>query len=1092
MTALRPDEQPFEAAPPEIALALGGRAPTVQQWQAISHDLSPCAVVAGAGSGKTAVMAARVVYLTLVRSGRLDPATVKAPPNAGAMPSEILCLTFTNKAAEELANRVRAATATLGLPEGEEVTVLTYHAFAARLLDDYGLRMGLEAGPMLLTTAHRWQLATGLFTDVTFQNLEVRTVSYPVMQMLTLADQCANHLVDPLDLAARSERFAERKEIKSAGDRDAHRSALRRAELARLVHTYQERKRALGVIDYGDQIVLACDLVVRFPEVVADFRSRYPVVLLDEYQDTNHAQAVLLERLTGAGYPVMCVGDPDQNIYAWRGASLRNILRFSEDYAGGRRPLYVNFRSGSRILDAANAVIDEVPEDRRAKDKELRPHPDRGEGRVLAFVAEDERSEAERIARIIASEHDGGREYRSFAVLCRKKRLFAPIADVLRQAGIPHEVVDLGGLLALPEIVDVVAWLRLLDDPSRNIALARILQGPRWRIGYRDIVTLARWSARNNKTLRVDLGEDEHPGDVAFALGEALDHLDEMEGLSAEAAERLGEFRTLFNGLRAAATGPLDELVTQILERSGLLRELEASSSVASVSARRNLLNFVGSVSHFAPVEGEATLGTLVSYLDAAEEGDEDFEQVQVSDENTVKLMTIHKAKGLEWDVVFVPGLVEGRRSSLFPDTSRQPNPVKQPHTLPFDVRGDAEVLPEYTGNLNRFKDELTQRALEEERRLCYVALTRAREVLVVSAAHWYEGPMEPFTPGRFFTEIARNSACEVIERAECPAENPIVEARRARVASWPVPARGPDADELFPGGWHDAAIREAAAPGTIGGSSLPPAQREELDVLLASHRERVSLVEGRSAVDARPVPPTTLSVSGLLEFERCPKLFYWEYVRPLPRRPSAAARVGTEAHRWIELQSRGQAALFDVDEQPDLAPEERLTGEDVSVLTRVREAWRDSRFAAVTPLYTERPFLLHLDGFLLGGRIDAIFGSRDGAWEIVDYKTGRVPAAGDPVAGLQLDVYALACHEVWGKSAEDLTLTYFYVAEGKEVSRRAGDPAETRARVLEALRSIAQGRFDPTPGEQCTWCGFLGLCDAGRAFVDGATSRSM
>ncbi len=1080
----RPDEQPYADAPPEIVASMNGRPPTLQQWRAISHGLTPCAIVAGAGSGKTAVMAARVVYLTIEKL---------------ALPSQILCLTFTNKAAEELANRVRNATAGLGLPEGEEATVLTYHAFAARLLDDYGLRMGLEAGPMLLTAAHKWQLASSLFADRTFEHLEVRTVAHTVRQMLQLADHCSNHLVTPDQLARQATDWAAQVVVKKAWDRDEKMAALRRAEYADLVRAYQERKRQLRVIDYGDQITYAVRLVEEHPDVVEDFRARYPVVLLDEYQDTNHAQGRLLEKLFGTGYPMMCVGDPDQNIYAWRGASLRNILSFAGDFAGGTKPLYVNFRSGDRILRVANRVIGEVPEERRAKDKTLRPDPARGDGRVLAFVATDEREEARRIAQLIAREHtENGRSYGSFAVLCRKKRLFSPIAEVLRDADIPVEVVDLGGLLQLPEVVEVVAWLRLLDDPGRNVALARVLQGPRWRIGYRDLVALARWSARRNRRLREDLGEVEHPGDVAFALAEALDHLDDedMTGLSDEARARLREFNDLFASLRAAAAGgPLDELVTMVLERSGLMRELEASGSPGAVSARRNLLNFVGSVSNFAPVEGEATLATLVSYLDAAEDAEEDFEQVQLSDDNTVKLLTIHKAKGLEWDVVFVPGLAEGKRSSIFPDTSRQPNPVTQPATLPFDLRGDREVLPQYDGNIKAFREALRQRALEEERRLCYVALTRARDVLVCSAAYWYEGPRDPFEPGRFYEEIAGDPACEELgPRPGCPEENPLIALRAQRALGWPPPDRPDDTDTLFPDGWHAAAIAAADDPGSIEAlvRGLGAAERKTFEDTLASHLERIDLISSSVAVDSRPSAPPTLSVSALLEYERCPKLFYWTYVRPVPRRPSFAARLGTEVHRWIELTSRGQGVLFDVEEEPpDLAPEERLGESDPGLAATLRENWRTSRFAGLTPAFSERPFLLALDGFIVGGRIDAIFTRPDGGWEIVDYKTGREPAEDDPVAGLQLDIYALAAREVWGKRAEDLTLTYFYVASGKETSRPAGDIEATRRRVIDALGRIAAGSYAPLPGEQCTWCSFLGFCEAGQDFLESKRSSA-
>jgi DNA helicase-2/ATP-dependent DNA helicase PcrA len=1072
---------------------MGGNPPTVQQWQAITHPLTPCCIIAGAGSGKTAVMAARLVYLAMVATGAI------AAEHPGIPPSRVLCLTFTNKAAEELSRRVRNATAGLGLPEGEEATVLTYHAFAARLLDEYGLRERIEPGAMLLSEAQKWQLAASLFAHREFEHLEVRTVPHNVGLILALADQCQNHLVDPAALVEESRRLSERHEVKTASDRDLLETALKRIELAELVQDYQERKRDIEAIDYGDQIRLAVQLVGRHPEVGEEFRERFGAVLLDEYQDTNVAQARLLRALCPPGYPVTAVGDPDQNIYGWRGASLRNILRFEEEFAGpdepaSRRPLYVNFRSGSRILAVADGVIGKVPEERRAADKELRPHPDRGEGRVVAFVASDERSEARRIAAMVREFVSGrpileGGEppWQDVAVLCRKRRLFPAISEVLREEGIPVEVVDLGGLLKLPEIVDVVAWLRLLDDPSRNVSLARILQGPRWRIGYRDLAALARWSARHNRRLMDALAaEDERPGDVAFNLSEALDHVDDedMEGLSEEAGERLREFREELSLLRRAASGPLADLVGEVAERSGLLRELEAAGTADATSARRNLLNFVEHVAAFAPVEGEATLTTLVAYLDAADETEDELEPAQPSEANTVKLLTIHKAKGLEWGAVFVPGLVEGPKSSIFPDTGRQPNPVRRPEALPFELRGDADVLPRYEGNIKRFKEDLAERALEEERRLCYVALTRAKEVLVASAAYWYEGPSEPFQPGTFFLEISEHAACETLEPEPCPEENPLVELRRSRVPTWPLAARADDADELFPEGWHEAAHRAVADPDSmrIRAKALGPAALSAFEERLSADTERASLIVARTGSEGPPPPPATLSVSSLIDYARCPKLFFWSQIRPLPRRPNEAARLGSEVHRWIELQSRGQTSLLELEDLPDLSIEERL--DRPGQAARLKDAFRASRFAGQVPLYTERPFLLYLDGMVVGGRIDAIFGAAEGRWEVVDYKTGRVPPDDDPLLSLQLDVYALACVEVWRKRPEDLTLTYFYLAESREVSRPAGNPAATRSRVVDVLAGITERQFEPRPGDQCRWCDFLSFCEAGRAYL--------
>jgi DNA helicase II / ATP-dependent DNA helicase PcrA len=1093
------DELPFGDAPPEIVAAMGGRVPTLQQWRAITHPLAPCCVVAGAGSGKTAVMAARVVYLALAAMGRVDA------EHRGAMPSSVLCLTFTNKAAEELSRRVREATAPLGLAEGEEATVLTYHAFAARLLDDHGLREGIEPGSMLLSEAQRWQLAASLLADRELEYLEVRSEGHVVRLILALADACQNHLVEPEAVAAAGEALAAGIEPERAADRDLRETALERAELAGLVGAYRARKRELGAIDYGDQIRLAVDLVRAHPDVAEAFRARFGVVLLDEYQDTNRAQAVLLRALCGPDHPLTAVGDPDQNIYAWRGASLRNILEFLPDFCtapdpGAARPLYVNFRSGSSILAAANAVITPVPEERRAPDKLLRPHPSRGTGRVLSFVETDERAEGRRIAGLIRelladrpAAEDGQPAWSDVAILCRKRKLFTPIAEALRDEQVPVEVVDLGGLLRLPEVVDVLAWLRVLDDPARNVALARLLRSPRWRIGHRDLVALARWSAEHNSRLRDALseatGEDvDRPGDVAFALAESLDHLDdpEMTGLSTEGRDRLEEFRIELQALRESARGPLADLVVDIVERSGLLRELEAAGTPAAQSARLNLLNLVDHVAAFSPVQGEASLSTLVSYLDVAEEGDEELEPAQPSATNTVKVLTVHKAKGLEWPIVFVPGMAEHRlsQSSLFPDVSRQPNPVTRPETLPFELRDDASGLPSFTGDPKQFREDLRERALEEERRLCYVALTRARDVLVVSASHWYEGPAEPFVPSRFLEEIEASGVCELIGHEDPPQASPITAARAERLRGWPTPARADDRDEVFPEGWRRFAQEAADDPAVARGRAeeLGPAVLAGFDRAMIADRERAALIEGRTGSPRQPGLPSSLSVSRVIDYLRCPKFFYWSVVRPLPRRPGEAARVGSELHRWIELQSRGQATLLDVEDLPDLSIQER-TAEPPSA-SRMKETFRSSRFAQDVPIATERPFALYVDGFVVGGRVDAIFALPGGRWEIVDYKTGRKPDEEDVLSGLQLDCYALAAQEVWGKDPADLTLTYFYLASGEEVSRGAVDAAATRSRIVRALNGMAAGSFDPVAGPYCRWCDFLSFCDPGRAYL--------
>jgi DNA helicase II / ATP-dependent DNA helicase PcrA len=361
--------------------------------------------------------------------------------------------------------------------------------------------------------------------------------------------------------------------------------------------------------------------------------------------------------------------------------------------------------------------------------------------------------------------------------------------------------------------------------------------------------------------------------------------------------------------------------------------------------------------------------------------------------------------------------------------------------------------------------------------------MTRARDLLVVSAAYWYEGPSEPYASGTFYQEVADRPESDVLPPDPVPEENPLIEFRRRRVGTWPPAARTTDVDDLFPEGWHRVAAEAVRDPATAAAraADLGPGVQASFERALAQDTERAARITSRTRPQAVASPPEAISVTGLIDYEGCPRHFYWSQVRPLPRRPNPAARLGSEIHQWIERESRGQAML-DLDDLPDLSPDEHLA--EPGAEAALKEAFRNSRFAGVPALYVERPFALFLDGVVVRGKIDAIFGTPDGHWEVVDYKTGRVPSADDPLLGLQLDLYALACTEVWHKRPDDLTLTYLYLATGEEVAVPAGDPSATRRRVLSVLSAIAEGRFDPRPGPRCRWCDFRAFCPEGEEYV--------
>ncbi|HYN19300.1 MAG TPA: ATP-dependent helicase, partial [Actinomycetes bacterium] len=679
---------------PGVRAALRGQDPTTEQLAAIMAPLGPVHVIAGAGSGKTAVMAARIVYLV---------------ERLGVAPASVLGLTFTNKAASELEARVRDALADTTTDVGDEVTVDTYHAFAADLVRAYGIRVGVEVDADLLSEAQQYQILLGILDSERFEHLTVRTAGATIRKTLELASACADHVVPAERVVEASRRLLQRADEGERLPDWMLQAARERIELTRLVERYATEKRRRGRLDFGDQVAKAVELVEGHQELVEELRARFQHVLLDEYQDTNVAQRRLMQRICPPGASIMAVGDARQAIYAFRGATMYNLLSFTDHFpptpaiaavppaaaprpvpASGEEPpapagadplpLSTNFRSGPRILALANSVIDRIPEERRGGTA-LVARPGAADGEVRAALLADQFAEAAFVADQVVRAHETGLpdgswpEWRDVAILVRSKRLLGPLREALEQRGVPVEVVGLSGLLETPEIVDLVSTLRVVADPGANVALARLLLGPRWRIGHRHLVRLARWAARNNWGLKDELpGEDPDPGDVSFALAEALDHLDEVEGLDEEARNRLDAFREELRELRAAARGPLLDLVQTILERTGVWAELEASRDRRAITARQNLATFLDRVAAFAPVQGDPSLAAFLVYLDAVEDASEPVEAVQPAPVDSVKLMTVHMAKGLEFPMVAVVGLSAGTgkdgspRYGIFPD----------------------------------------------------------------------------------------------------------------------------------------------------------------------------------------------------------------------------------------------------------------------------------------------------------------------------------------------------------------------------------------------------------------------------------------
>jgi DNA helicase-2/ATP-dependent DNA helicase PcrA len=1161
----------------DIARLLRRDPPTDEQVAVIQSPLSPALVVAGAGSGKTETMSARVVWLLA---------------NGLVAPEEVLGLTFTRKAAGELAERVRRRLRHLaraaaaegvhlpGLSAAEDAadggaalltvarpTISTYNAYAASLVGDHGLRIGVEPSARLLGEAAQWQLASEVVESWTADLDSSAAVSTVVEAVLTLSGALDEHLIGADEARRGIEAIVEAVEATPPGTpprqpyakvRELVGSLRERQRVLDLVAAYRERKRAADALDFGDQVAIAARLARDVPEVGAGERARFRVVLLDEYQDTSYAQLVLLSQLFGGGHPVTAVGDPHQSIYGWRGASAGGLERFPTDFPdvaadGDRRPaavyaLSTSWRNDVAVLDAANHVAAPLrrPEKARVTLPTLGARPGAGAGEVIAHLAPTLEEEAQAVAEFVAARWrpeggpgvDGGAPAPgggrvTAAVLCRKRAQFPVLHRALRAAGLPVEVVGLGGLLATPEVVDVVALLQAAHDPSRGDALMRLLTGARTMLGAADLHALADWSAHLARGLdaraaaavarerAASAGHDAPAGlDAPAGAVPAGDRLEgdrlggdrlagdqpsggplAGDGVAIDGAPSAGvpgdgtaepapvvadvvDERSIVDAVdsppppgwtspagraltptglaRVTAVGEvlravrqhtylsLPELVAHAERLWGLDIEVAARAGVAPGRARAHLDAFREVAVRYADATDDPTLGGFLAWLESADAHEHGLDMpVAEPDPDAVQLITVHAAKGLEWDAVAVAGLVDGG----LPATRTQgPNGPSDSAwltglgELPYPLRGDRHDLPElaYAGAADpkdleerrkQFLLDAGDHQVAEERRLAYVAFTRARASLLLTGAWWGDGSrVRP--PSLFLTEVVDAGLARVAGWADLPeegTENP--RTQEAAGAVWPADPFGGEAEggpvrrSAVEAG--AAAVRAARAERAAGGAA---ARRSGWD-------RTVDLLLAERALEARPRPevelPAHLSASAVVRLAADSGEFARALRRPVPNRPSPQARRGTQFHAWVEG-FFGSPALVDLDDLPGADDDSVPVDADEAAL---RAAFLATPWAALDPVAVEVDVETTVAGYVLRSRIDAVFrdpdrpGERD-AVVVVDWKTGAPPTdpAATAVRELQLAVYRLAWSRWTGTPLDRVSAAFCYVGAGRTV----------------------------------------------------------
>ena len=1103
-----------ELTPQALAAALGIHTPTQEQARVIAHRLSPLLVVAGAGSGKTATMAQRVVHL--VATGQVRP-------------DQILGLTFTRKATAELDQRVASRLADLSaaglLPatasdddggvraadatDVGEPMIATYNSFAGTLVRDHGLRIGVDPDSTLITQARSWQIVSSLLEARTLP-LPNESLSHNASAALVLGDALSQNLLTiedaAKDLADLTEQFTALAAIKGCKTLVGKAPAVM-AEweaLLDVVAELREYKRHHGLLDFGDQIALACTIAETVPDAASQVRAQYPAVLLDEFQDTSVAQVRLLSALF-ADSGVTAVGDPHQAIYGWRGASAGALDTFHRRFNptgtarldSGASPadatpvleLSTSWRNDSTILDVANVVSaplrsgvveDGDPVGEHITVAPLRPRPAAfglESGSVHGAFLQDPAEEARTVIAFLAERWSPSAE---MAVLCRTRAQMDPIAAELEEAGLPYTIVGLGGMLYVPEVADVRALLTVASDPERGDRAVRLLTG--FGIGAGDLRALA--------TLARELTRPAPEGDQAGSpvhgdqveadaplLSEALDTLLRWheDGAQEEAAAtrdlteagRAVALRTAraIQRIREADSLPLPDLVA--MAEQALDLDIEIAARVGHPMGHRALDSFHETALAFATDTDAPTLTGFLDWLDAAEEHEDAMSAPEVEPSpGAVQILTVHAAKGLEWDVVAVPGMDE----QVFPSyTSAVKDDLRVAETgwmgstsiFPFPLRADADDLPPFTvGDLDpamtdkplltetmsAYKEALGRQSLREERRLAYVAFTRARHDLLLTGSHLSKTASKPRRPSRFLTELQRRDLLYPYAEGWVDFDesrpNPLT--ALTQVGTWPLDAGGmetqsiqtpetagedaPIADRVAAArrARHAVAAQVAAAMSGTGPAEEAPVQAEPDDETVRRWRLEAGLLlaERSRALSSGPAVrlPEHLAATRLDDLRADRHQFALDLRRPLPPEPRAAGRLGTVFHDAVAQRLSARGTLFGLGQAgvPDsLGPQDR---------DRI-ERWLDT--AENLPLLedyilaeTETDREITIGATTLRCRMDAVFRRSDGAgWLIVDWKTGRRQVPVD-----QLSVYVHAWAASQGVPTGSVRAAYVYV----------------------------------------------------------------
>lgn len=934
------------------------------QKTAVTHGEGPLLIVAGAGTGKTSVLTRRIAWL--METGK-------------AKSSEILALTFTEKAAGEMEERVDQL-----LPLGHfDLSIHTFHAFCERLLREYGPEIGLSKDFTVASELDTWLLARRYFDR--FALTHYRPLGNPTRHLRDLL----THFASAKELEISPAQYRARVEAETEIE-DHERARL--LELADAYATYDTLLHEANLLDFGGLVLHTLRLLRERPSIERALQRRYRYVLVDEFQDTNSAQYELVRRLSAPERNLTVVGDDDQSIYRFRGASLANILQFSEDYPDATRVvLTINYRSLQEVLNRTHTFIQgnnpHRLESREGLVKKLTAH--RGEGgHVEHLHATTLEEEARSVATRILAEREGDPTllWKDIAVLVRANDHATPFLQIFESQQMPYQFLAMRGLYTKPVIMDLLALLRLVNDPFDSVSAYRVLSHPMFGLPIQDLERLSYATRKQGKPmLHLNLARIEDLSEKAPVV------LQRVMTLQAKFAE-------------SARTKRATELLVESARESGLVTFLQTRPEGEQRELFGYLQQFFERVKRFEASNEEQTLRAFLEEheqeRDAGEEGSLAFDHEAGPD--TIRVMTVHGSKGLEFRQVFVVNLVDQR--------------------FPSQNRSQAIPLPDmFTGE----EEDAKETHLQEERRLLYVAMTRAKDKVYLTSAEDYGGKRKK-KPSRFFQELG--------------------------------------VDVLSP-------IESSTIPRSIFEEETPPPLADQQVTYVLPKQFSFTQYEAYLTCPLQYRFAHILRLPTIGKYQMSYGTSMHTALEAFTQQWVAQGKPPTLEHL---LQCYKDAWIDDW--YPDDMVRETYREEGRQSLLQFYERLQTE---TSTPIAVEQPFTVRVGSVMIKGKMDRVDETEKGLC-IIDYKTGNPKSLKDLRRDQkeQLYIYQLAGQEIWQRPI--VSLCYYYLRDNTTASflGTQKDLDQLREGIQSVVERLAQGIFEPTPGIHCQFCDFADICE--------------